>query len=332
MFGRMKKIINNILKEFGYKLVKNNDTNGQRVPFAQMIYSPRWRLKNYYALKEFGEEIKRWFIEQKYYYFIGEFPNLDKPRTFNEKIHWLNLNYYDERITTCCDKVRMKQYVSSIVGEQYVVPIVKTYSRASDINLEELPDKFAIKVNWGDGAEFSEIIFDKNCADVNRIKSKMNNAMQPWNNLYYSHFFIGYRDVKPLIFVEKFLESKDGDLRDYKIHCFNGKPEIILVCEDRFQNRMKKTFLNVQWEVLECHREDADIDYDVKKPVLLEEMLDVASKLAEPFPFVRVDFYIVNNRIYVGEMTFHPGCGFEKFEPDIWNVKMGDYLKLPNMN
>lgn len=298
-------------------------------PFGQKIYIPRWRLKNYYALKEFGPSVKRWFIEQKYYYTLGEFPNLDNPRKFNEKIQWLNLNYQDNRITQCCDKYEMKHYVGKVLGDGYTVPVVKTYKRASDIRFEELPDRFAIKVNWGDGPEFMQVVPDKAQANEDEIKFKMNNAIQPWNNLYYSHFFWGYKNVKGCIYVEQFVEHEGSDLTDYKFHCFNGTPKFLLVCEERSQKRIKKTFLDLDWKILPCHREDGDVNPNVEKPSNFDEMIRIVTELSKPFPFVRVDLYNANGRLYVGEMTFHPGTGLESFVPEEWNTIVGDMLELP---
>lgn len=300
-----------------------------RAPFSQAIYTPRWRIKNYFAVNKFGESHKRWFIEQKYFHTLGVFPNLDAPRTFNEKIHWLNLNYQDSRITRCCDKYELKNYVTELLGPEYSVPVIKVYEKAADINFSELPEKFAIKVNWGDGPEFSEVVSDKNTADENHIKFKMNNAIQPWNNLYYSHFFWGYKNVPPKIFVEEFVEHEGSDLNDYKFHCFNGEVKFVLVCEERSHQRMKKTFLDLDWKVLPCRRADGDVNYDVVKPENFDEMLRIVQTLAKPFPFVRVDLYNANGRLYVGEMTFHPGCGLESFIPDEWNTIVGDMLTLP---
>ena len=301
----LKLIIKKILLKLGYEIHKSNKLKDIKVTntvsnfiakktrptFAESIYVPRWRIKNYFALKEFGEGVKRWFIEQKYTYILGEFPDLDNPKKFNEKIHWLNLNYQDDKITRCCDKYEMKKYVSEKIGNEYVLPVLKVYDKAADINISELPDKFAIKVNWGDGPEFSEIITCKNKANINKIKAKMNNAMQPWNNLYYSHFFWGYKNVKPKIFVEKYLEHSGSDLIDYKFHCFNGVPRFVLVCEERSKSRMKKTFLDMDWKILPCHRSDGDVNPNIKQPDNFKKMIELARILAIPFPFVRIDFY-----------------------------------------
>lgn len=333
----LKQFIKKSLKLLGYDIHKSERNKitsfiqkKTRLPFSETIYNPRWRLKNYFALREFGESHKRWFIEQKYSYLLGEFPDLDNPKTFNEKIHWLNLNYQNELITKCCDKYEMKIYIKEKIGSKYVVPVLKVFNSANEINFDELPNKFAIKVNWGDGAEFSELVTDKKNVDINKIKFKMNNAIQPWNNLYYSHFFWGYKNVKPKIFVEQYLEHDGSDLNDYKVHCFNGEPKLILVCEDRSNQRMKKTFLDTNWNILPCRRDDGDVNPDVKKPNNLDEMLKIAKILSKPFPFVRVDFYNVNNQLYIGEMTFHPGCGFESFIPNSYNRTFGDMIVLPN--
>ncbi len=333
----LKQFIKKSLKLLGYDIHKSERNKitsfiqkKTRLPFSETIYNPRWRLKNYFALREFGESHKRWFIEQKYSYLLGEFPDLDNPKTFNEKIHWLNLNYQNELITKCCDKYEMKIYIKEKIGSKYAVPVLKVFNSANEINFDELPNKFAIKVNWGDGAEFSELVTDKKNVDINKIKFKMNNAIQPWNNLYYSHFFWGYKNVKPKIFVEQYLEHDGSDLNDYKVHCFNGEPKLILVCEERSNQRMKKTFLDTNWNILPCRRDDGDVNPNVKKPNNLDEMLKIAKILSKPFPFVRVDFYNVNNQLYIGEMTFHPGCGFESFIPESYNRIFGDMIVLPN--
>ena len=333
----LKQFIKKSLKLLGYDIHKSERNKitsfiqkKTQLPFSETIYNPRWRLKNYFALREFGESHKRWFIEQKYSYLLGEFPDLDNPKTFNEKIHWLNLNYQNELITKCCDKYEMKIYIKEKIGSKYAVPVLKVFNSANEINFDELPNKFAIKVNWGDGAEFSELVTDKKKVDINKIKFKMNNAIQPWNNLYYSHFFWGYKNVKPKIFVEQYLEHDGSDLNDYKVHCFNGEPKLILVCEERSNQRMKKTFLDTNWNILPCRRDDGDVNPDVKKPNNLDEMLKIAKILSKPFPFVRVDFYNVNNQLYIGEMTFHPGCGFESFIPESYNRIFGDMIVLPN--
>lgn len=322
---KIKKIIRAILKKLGFIHINKNS----RIKFSQTVYVPRWRFKNYLAVKEFGEEHRRWFIEQRYMYELKKFPNLDNPTLFNEKIHWLNLNYKNPLITRCCDKVELKKYIEEKVGIKYAVPNIAVYDSVNEIDFSSLPQSFVIKVNWGDSKEFLEIVKNKDLANIDVIKTKMNNAIRPWNNLYYSHFFWGYKNVEPKILVEEFLTSNKDDLDDYKIHCFNGKAKFVLVCENRNNGRMNKTFLDLKWNVLPFYRKDGIVNYNAIKPNNFEKMIEIAEKLAEPFPFVRVDFYSTNNNVYVGEMTFHPGCGWEEFYPLEWNKKIGDLLKLP---
>lgn len=320
---KVKKVVKSILRKMG--LIQKKKIN-----FGQTVYVPRWRLKNYYAVKEFGEEHRRWFIEQRYMYELKKFPDLDNPVLFNEKLHWLNLNYKNPLITRCCDKVEMKEYVAEKVGRQYTVPNVAIYERANEISFEKLPKSFAIKVNWGDGKEFSEIVSDKSKANEDYVKTKMNNALRPWNNLYYSHFFWGYKNVKPKILVENFLDTDGEDIKDYKIHCFNGKAKFVLVCENRNKVKMNKTFLDINWNILPFYRANSDVNKNVEKPKTFKQMIRIAEILSEPFPFVRIDFYSIKDKLYVGEMTFHPGCGWEEFLPAEWNKKIGDMLNLPD--
>lgn len=320
----MKKILKKILTKA--KIIRKPGLD-------DIIYQPRWRWNNYIAVRQFGASHVRWFTEQRYMFYLREFPNLDNPRKFNEKIHWLNLNYSNPLITRCCDKLEMKNYVEERLGSGFTVPAIAVYEHAADIDFSSLPDRFAIKLNWGDGKEYSELVLDKSNANEYAIKTKMSNGIQPWNNVYYANFFRGYKDVKGRIFVEQYIEHEGTDLTDYKIHCFNGEPKFILVCEERSRGRkMFKTFLDLDWKVLPCRRNDGLVNNNAVKPGNFAEMLEIARKLCKPFPFVRIDLYNVNARIYVGEMTFHPGCGYESFYPEDWNVKVGDMLRLPERN
>lgn len=120
---------------------------------------------------------------------VGYFPNIDNPKTFNEKIHWLSLYYHNPLITTCVDKYALKQYITDKIGGKYVVPLIGAWDSIDDIDFEKLPSKFAIKVNWGDGERFGFIVKDKLQTDLDYIKSQLSDRLQPWQNGYYHSFF-----------------------------------------------------------------------------------------------------------------------------------------------
>ncbi len=119
------------------------------------------------------------------------------------------------------------------------------------------------------------------------------------------------------------------ELKDYKIFCFNGKPEIVLVCSERFSsNNMCETFFDINWNLINVIENNHRIDKNIKKPFNLEKILLFATKLSQNISFLRVDFYEINDKIYFGELTFFPATGLEKFEPNSYDLKLGNLIDI----
>ena len=128
---------------------------------------------------------------------------------------------------------------------------------------------------------------------------------------------------------------QDGDgskgLIDYKFMCFNGKPEMLMVCTDRTSMGVKVTFLDMNWNRLPFERHYPSDPSEIIKPSTFNHMRDIAAKLSADMPFVRVDLYEINGKVYFGELTLYPGCGFEEFRPDEWDEKLGDMIDLSSI-
>ena len=141
-----------------------------------------------------------------------------------------------------------------------------------------------------------------------------------------------YKNVKPQIIAEQYIECADGDLPDYKIHCFNGEPKFILVCTKRYSEEgLKQDFFTVEWEHLNVKRPGHENSTElINKPEQLELMLELSKKLSEDITFLRTDFYIVNGQIYFGELTFYPSSGMTEFVPDRWDIEFGKLLSMPD--
>ena len=292
----------------------------------QPIYWPSNRFMNYMNDNYYTNTDRKWYIQQLFIRDVGYFPDIDNPKTFNEKIHWLSLYYHNPLITTCVDKYTLKKYITDQIGKEYIVPLIGVWDKVEDINFDNLPKKFVIKVNWGDGERFGYIIKDKSKMDIDYIKSQLSDRMQPWQNGYYHSFFWGYKNVIPKIIAEEYIEQPDGQLNDYKLYCYNGKHEHTLVCTDR-ATRTRYINMDKNWSCFATSKKSI-IDNTFPKPKLYDKMVEIAEKLAKPFPFCRVDFYETSGKIYVGEMTFHPNCGFNHYEKE-WDYKLGEMLKLP---
>lgn len=255
---------------------------------------------------------------------------LREPKIFTEKIQWLKLHDRKPEYPMMVDKYAVKEYVASLIGEEYIIPTLGVWNRFEDIDFSILPDKFVLKATHSSHA--SIICKDKrafNCADA-KIKFKKFFKDNPYKG--YREW--AYKNVKPRIIAEQFMENKgDRELTDYKFFCFNGEPRYCQVIRDRSGSETID-FYDVNW----VHQEFVGLNpvarlgrNPVARPKEYDKMLEIAAKLSQGIPFVRIDLYDINDNVYFGEITFYPGAGLGAFTPAEWNRKLGDMIQLPNV-
>ena len=269
----------------------------------------------------------RVYINLFYRKYYGSFPNLKNPRTFDEKLQWYKLNYRLPILTHLTDKYHVRDYLankgfSSILNELYGV-----YSGVDEIDLSRLPDRFVLKANHGCGMN----IVCKNKADLDWDRSRK--LMKSWlrTNFYYLGREWAYKNIKPLLICEKYLENEEfGELIDYKFYCYNGKPEVLFVCTGRYSvEGVKYNAYDMDWNRIYAYKGKPGSDLAVEKPANLAAMIDIAGALSQGFPFIRVDLYSVHEKIVFGELTFYPDNGVCPFTPDEYNIFFGDLFVLP---
>lgn len=251
--------------------------------------------------------------------------DLENPRFFNDKIQWTKL--YDRRpeYTTFVDKYAVKQYVAQKIGPQYIVPTLGVWNQFDDIDFESLPDKFVLKCTHDSGGLV--ICKDKKALNVDHARKKINKCLK--RNYYWMGREWPYKNVPHKIIAEQYMAD---DLRDYKLFCFNGVPRMTLVCSERFtKDGLKEDFYDEAWNHLDVQRpEHGNAILPIERPKQYELMKELAAKLSEKMPFARIDFYEINDKVYFGEITFYPASGFEGFKPEEWDLKLGEWIKLPN--
>lgn len=258
---------------------------------------------------------------------VGEKLNLDNPKSFNEKVQWMKL--YDRRpeYTMMVDKYKVKQYVKSIIGEEYIIPTIAVWSRAEEISVDSLPDQFVLKCNHDSGS----ITICKNKMNINvkDLISKYRKLLKR-NGYWYGREW-SYKDVVPCIIAEPYMVDESGvELKDYKVFCFNGEPKFIQVDFDRFI-RHKRNLYTPSWELIESEiKYRSDKNHKIDKPYKLDEMITIAKMLSKDIPHVRVDFYSIGKRLYFGELTFYHGSGFEEFRPRQFGEILGDWIFIKN--
>lgn len=282
----------------------------------------------------YGVYIKRHFkspsdvIYHVFFKRVGYYPNFNNPKTFNEKLQWLKLNNHNPLYTKLVDKAEVKYYVSSIIGDEYIIPTLGLWDRFEDIDFSKLPDQFVLKCTHDSGGLV--ICKDKHKLDFVSAKQKIKKSLS--TNYYYLGYEWPYKNVKPRIIAEQFMEdSKTGEMRDYKFYVFNGKAKILKLATDRDVNsgEVNMDFYDMDFNHLPFRRGHPNSPKSLEKPSQFQLMKTLAEKLASNIPFVRVDFYEVNGKVYFGEMTFFPASGWVAFDPQEWDYTLGSWLELP---
>lgn len=271
-------------------------------------------------------------VYMKYYYeyYTGKPLNLENPIEFNEKISWLKVYYHPPILTQLVDKYAVRNYVKEKIGEKYLNDLIQVYTKVSDINFETLPNKYVIKGVHGCG--FNLIVEDSK--KLNKTKAKA--LLRKWalkKQYYRGGLEWAYKNVPPHFIAEKFLnELNNSSIIDYKFFCFNGKAQFLEVHIDRNENH-RSSFYDLNFNKLPFRDvpENKTITKPIEKPIVFDEMIAVAEKLADKLPFVRVDLYALKEKIIFGEMTFYPADGRSEFYPEKYNTIIGDYLKLPHL-
>lgn len=268
------------------------------------------------------------YLKRKYRACMGKELNLGSPQTFNEKLQWLKLHDRKPEYTTMVDKYAVKKYVADIIGEEYIIPTLGVWNHFDEIDFDKLPNQFVLKCTHDSGGIV--ICKDKNKLDLKLAKKKMEKCLK--RNYYWSSREWPYKDVKPRIIAEQYIEdnNKEGFLTDYKFFCFNGKMKCMYVSVNSHTAKQKIQFFDRNYNLLPIRRDDYLIFDEIpKKPNHLDDMIKIAEQLSRNIPHTRIDFYYIQNRIYFGEITFFTGSGFIPFSEKKWDYKLGSWIKLP---
>lgn len=264
----------------------------------------------------------------RYKQVMGRKLNLKNPQEFNEKLMWLKLNRYYKNplVTQCADKVRVREYVEQCGCKELLIDCLGVYETADEIPWEKLPQQFVLKCNHGAG--YNIVCDDKSKLDIETSKKKLSEWLKTDYSLF--HAEVQYHDIKPLIICEKYLQPLSGLLPDdYKVYCFNGKAECVMVCQGRETGHGNFYFFDKNWTFLDwVTGESKELAEKIARPVCLEQLWLYAEKLSKGFPFVRVDFYVLDDKVYFGEMTFTPhGCTDPDYTEE-GNRELSNMLKL----
>lgn len=256
----------------------------------------------------------------------------NEARTLNEKIQWLKLNDRRQHYGEWADKWAVRDLVASRIGDEYLVPLLARGACFEDIDWRGLKPPFMVKPShlsgstraFRAGAHVDLRAVASDCRHW--LRQRYGRRSREWQ----------YGLVEPSILVEQLLAMPDGaDVLDYKLHCLNGRATFIQVDLDRRTNHCRNLYdrdwnpLPFTWSICIGDRPLWPNGAAVQKPARLDDLISLSEALAEGFPYLRLDWYVIGSALYFGEATFHPGGGYERILPLCWDLELGEQLVLP---
>lgn len=268
------------------------------------------------------------YLKCYYYLHLHEWPNLKHPQNFTEKLNWLKLHDRRPLYTKLADKCEVKKYVSEKIGSDKIIPLLGVWDHFNEIDFDQLPDQFVLKCTHDSGG--FRICKDRSNFDQEEARQFFNIELR--KNYYWNKREWVYKDIKPRIIAEPYIDSLGKpESFEYKLTCMNGVCKVFTICtgiahsdfELRTNDHYDRDFNHLPWYAYYKNS---------KKPVQIppqaKEMIEYAEILSEGIPQVRVDFYVINDKVYFGEMTFYTWAGIIEFTPPEWNDIMGSWLDL----
>lgn len=267
------------------------------------------------------------YLSLRYRLKMGRWINWKNPVTYNEKLQWLKVYNRRDEYTRMVDKHDVKDHVSSLIGDEYVIPTLAVWDSVDDIDFDLLPDQFVLKTTHSGGNTGVVICKDKKSFDREAAKAKLSRSLK--HDIYASFREWPYKNVRPRIIAEKYMtDNIHPDLLDYKFYCFDGVPKVLVVATGRNVD-LCFDYYDMDFNHLPFSQGGPNSTSPVERPRNLDKMIELAAVLSAGMPHVRIDLFDVGSRVYFGEYTFFDSSGMAKFDPEEWDYNFGGYIKLP---
>ena len=269
------------------------------------------------------------YLQLHYFLILGKFINFKNPKTYTEKLQWLKVNNRNPEYSKLVDKLAVRDHIAKVWGEEHLFPLLGVWDSFDEIDFDSLPEQFVLKCNHDSGS--TKVIKSKSSLtdeDIDNLRNHFTKRLD--REYYFACREYPYKGLPRHIIAEAFMVDKSAPekaIEDYKFFCFNGEPKIMFVATDRDID-VKFDFFDMEYNHLDIENIHPQSGKEIEKPAMFDEMKEIAAKLSKGMPQVRIDLYELNGKIYFGEYTFFHGAGFCKWEPEEWDRKLGDWIKI----
>lgn len=267
------------------------------------------------------------YVKHQYKYITHHKLNLKNPVRYTEKLQYLRLFVYpkDELVIKAASRDGAREYLKDKGYENLLIPIYGIFDKFEDINFDKLPDQFVMKCTHA--CAFNEIVRDKSKFDKEASRKKFHK----WLKTNYGNKTVEkhYSPIKPRIIIEKYIGEIDSLPTEYKIHVFNGVAKSMYVVTGRGVDIRYNNYY-IDWKEFDGSQFNGWKKREEKLPIPKnwDEMVKIAEELGKEFPFVRVDLYNIDGKIYFSELTFTPAKGTLILDDDKCDFEMGEWLDI----
>lgn len=290
------------------------------------LNDPQYRLKTLSKCRLLGWMTDEEYIKRQYKLMTGYDIDLKNPKRFNEKLNWLKIHYRNPLFTKMVDKAEVKEYLKTIIGEEYIIPAYGVWNHFDEIDFKKLPNQFVLKATHESGDSVI-ICRDKATFDYSGAKKSIEKSLK--NNYYYSYKEWPYKNVKPRILAEQYMQDGNNPfLNVFKVFCFSGNPEIIETIQNDKTSEISIDYFDVNRNLLDLKQGFPNSKNPLARPKTLDKMLELSCICSKGYPFLETDWYEINGKIFFSEFTFFPDAGYGPFYPDDWDTKLGELIAL----
>lgn len=264
------------------------------------------------------------YLEITYKLRTGEKMDWKHPQSFNQKLQWMKIYDRNPRYSELVDKLKAKEIAGSILGYDHIIPTIGVYDSFREINFNALPEAFVLKCSHDSGCTI--VCKEKETFNIQNARIRLTKAIKTDYYKYWREY--PYKDVPRKIIAEEYKDDGSGELKDYKIFCFDGEPYIIQVDFGRFSEH-KRNLYDLNWQYVPvCYTYPNDKSVKIQRPTNLKQMLNMARALSRNMKFARIDFYICNDTVYFGEFTLFPEGGYGFFDDKSFEREIGKRLRV----